>query len=335
MYQSIATQMPTQEIVMTTPTRRDVVVSAAAAAAVFGLDKPLTFIGSASAQESATKGFHSFKVGDIKVTTLYDGVNVKPHDAGFIKNASVDDTKAALKAAGLADDAVRIPFTITVVEMGGKTIMFDSGTGAQLAPTAGLLAANMKAAGIDPAKIDTILITHFHPDHIFGLMAKETNAQTYPNAQIIIPAAEFAFWGDQGVFAKLPEGAHGLAKRIQATLPAWPNVTRFEGDKDVVAGIRSVAAYGHTPGHTVFMLGSGKDQLMVLADTANIPALFVKNPGWHIQFDGDPVKAEATRRKLFDQAVADGAIITGYHFGMPGAGRIMKDGNGYAFVPVA
>ncbi len=316
--------------------RRSVVISAATAAAVFGLNKPISFMSNAFAQDAAPpKGFHKFKAGDIEVTTIYDGVNVKPHDAGFIKNASIDDTKQALRASGQADDAVRIPFTVTVVKIGGKTVMFDSGTGAQLAPTAGLMAANMAAAGIDPAQIDTIIMTHFHPDHIFGLMAKETNAQTYPNAQIIVPAAEMAFWGDAGVFAKLPEGAHGLAKRIQATLAVWKNVTIAEADREVAPGITAISAFGHTPGHTAYVMGSGKDQLMVLSDTANIPALFVKNPGWHVQFDSDPVLAEATRRRLFDRAVADNALITGYHFGMPGAGRMVKDGNGYTFVPVA
>jgi len=316
--------------------RRSVVISATTAAAVFGLDKVVSFMPSAFAQDAAPpiKGFHKFKVGDIEVTTLYDGVNVKPHDNGFIKNASVDDTKAALRAGGQSDDAVRIPFTVTLVKFGGKTIMFDSGTGAQLAPTAGLMAGSMAAAGIDPAKIDTIVLTHFHPDHIFGLMTKGTNEPVYPNAQIIAPAAEMGFWGDAGVFAKLPEGAHGLAKRIQATLAVWKNVRLIEAGIEVVPGITSIEASGHTPGHTTYVMGSGKDQLMVLSDTANIPALFVKNPGWHVQFDRDPVTAEAVRRRLFDRAIADNAVITGYHFGMPGAGRMQKDGTGYAFVPV-
>ena len=318
-------------------TRRNAVISAAAASAAFGLDKRIAVIAPAGAQESApaaVKPFHTFKVGDIAVTTIYDGVNVKPHDPAFIKNASLDETKAALREAGQSDDAVRIPFTITVVKMRGKTIMFDSGTGGQLATTAGLLAANMAAAGIDPNKIDTIVLTHFHPDHIFGLMAKETNAQVYPNAEIIAPAAEMAFWGNEGVLAKLPAGAQGLAKRIQATFPSWKNITLHEGEKEVAPGVRSIPAFGHTPGHTVYALGSGADQLLVLADTANIPALFVKHPGWHVQFDSDPAMAEANRRRLFDRAVADQAIVTGYHFGMPGAGRMANDGDGYAFVPV-
>ena len=193
----------------------------------------------------------------------------------------------------------------------------------------------MAAAGIDAAKIDTIIVTHFHPDHIFGLMAKETNAQVFPNAQIIVPAAEMAFWGDAGVLSKLSAGSQGLAKRIQATLPSWKNVTVAQPDTEVAPGIMAVSAYGHTPGHTTYLMGSGNDQLMVLADLTNIPALFAKNPGWHVQFDSDAALAEASRRRLFDRAIAEKAIMTGYHYGMPGAGRIAKDGDGYAYVPVA
>lgn len=315
--------------------RRDFVVSAAAAASVLGLDRRVVFAESKSGAEAEAKGFHAFKVGDIEVITISDGTWFKPHDPAFVRNATVAETKAALAAAGLANDTVPIPFTVTVVRRGGRTIMFDAGTGAQLAPTAGKLAANMKAAGVEPEKIDMIIVTHFHPDHIFGLMQKDTNAQVFPNAEIVVPNAELSYWADPGLVAKLPENRKGLAVRIQATLANWKNVTRIEDGAEVAPGIVAVAAHGHTPGHTTYMVGSGKDQLAVLADITNMPALFVRNPGWHAVFDSDPVVAEASRRRIFDRVVADKTIMTGYHYGMPGAGRIEKDGNGYSFVPIA
>jgi glyoxylase-like metal-dependent hydrolase (beta-lactamase superfamily II) len=315
--------------------RRTFIVSAGVAAAAFGINKQLGFLPSARADELRDKGYFKFKVGDIEVTTLYDGHWDKPHDPGFIRNASVAETKAALKAAGRSDDKVQIPFTVTFVKTPGRTIMFDAGTGGQMAPTAGRLSANMKAAGISPAEIGTIIITHFHPDHIFGLMEKDTNAQVYPNAEIIVPDPEFAFWTDKTRTATLGKYRQGLAKRVRATLPNWSNVSRFSGEKEVAPGITAIPAHGHTAGHTVFSVASGSDQLLVMADTSNIPALFVRNPGWHAVFDADPDAAEASRRRVFDRAISDKAIVTGYHFGMPGAGRIEKDGTGYAFVPLA
>ena len=208
-------------------------------------------------------------------------------------------------------------------------MLFDSGTGAQLAPTAGIITKNnlWKAAGIDPAKVTNIVITHFHGDHISGLMAKDTNAPIFPKAQIHVAANEYKFWTN-------PATTAGAAKRIQAVFPGWSNIKQFEGDIEVVPGVRAIATPGHTPGHTSYHIGSGSQQLIVLGDLTNIRALNVTNPGWHLIFDADPAMAESGRRKMFDRAIADKITLTGYHWGMPGAGTMAKDGNGYAFTAV-
>src|SRR6476659_3727725 len=166
--------------------RRDFVASAGLAAAL-GLGAPLG-IAPAIAQKTPdpAKGFVTYRIGSAEVTALYDGIWEKPHDPAFIANASLEDVKAAMVKAGLPAEFVSIPFTVVVVRNGGKTILCDSGTGGQVQPTAGKMMANMKAAGIDPAKIDTILISHCHPDHIFGLMEKDSNKPVFPDAEIII-----------------------------------------------------------------------------------------------------------------------------------------------------
>ncbi|HRD75091.1 MAG TPA: MBL fold metallo-hydrolase [Hyphomicrobiaceae bacterium] len=311
--------------------RRDVVIGASGAFALFGLAKPVAFIGTANAQ-LATTGHFKHKVGDIEVVQLHDGIWEKAHDAGFIKNASIDDTKAALKGGGLTDAHVPINFTVTAIKTSAGVVLIDSGTGGQTGgPKAGKLMANMAAAGIDPKSVKKIVVSHFHPDHIFGLMAKDTNAQIFPEAEIVVPAAEYKFWTDPALPAKLPEARRPLAERIQKTMPTWKNVKPAEGEAEVAPGIRMVATPGHTPGHTSYHVSSGGQQLIVLGDVSNLPALFVKNPGWHAVFDQDAATAEASRRKIFDRAIADKVTVAGYHFGMPNVGTLAKDGNGYAF----
>jgi glyoxylase-like metal-dependent hydrolase (beta-lactamase superfamily II) len=312
--------------------RRGFVISSAAAAAAFGLDGPLEFLTPAFAQKPdqalLDKGVVKFKVGDIEVIQMYDGIWEKAHDPAFIKNASLDETKAALKAASQTDEFVPITFTVTAIRRKGHLVLFDSGTGNQVFPKAGLLATKtMKQAGIDPTQVKTIVITHFHPDHIIGLMAKDTNAAIFPNAEIIVPAVDYKYWTDPAVTG-------GAAKRIQAVFPSWKNIKQFEGDKDVAPGIRAIATFGHTPGHTSYLVSSGRNQMIVLGDVSNIPSLFVQHPGWHAAFDVDGDLAEKNRRKMYDRVVADNVTITGYHFGLPGAGKIKKDGAGYAFVPI-
>jgi glyoxylase-like metal-dependent hydrolase (beta-lactamase superfamily II) len=317
-------------------TRRNFVISAATASAVFGLNRPIEFMAPALAQApAAPPKFVRFKIGDIEVTQLYDGIWQKPHDPNFIKNVSVEETKKELKAAGLTDEHVPITFTVTVIKSQNKYAMFDAGTGSQVTPTAGLMMTeSMKAAGIDPKNISTILVTHYHADHIFGLMAKDTNAQVFPNAEIVMPAAEYKYWTDPSVIEKLPEARRGLARRIQATFPTWKNVRQVENDKEAIKGVRVVSTPGHTPGHTSYLVSSGRRQLLVLGDVSNIPALFVKHPDWQAAFDQDANLAQETRRKTFDRVVAEKLMVTGYHYGMPGAGTIAKDGNGYVFKPI-
>ena len=314
--------------------RRDLVLSATGAFAAFGLGKPITFIGAARAQTS-TENFRKYKVGDIEVISLADGIWEKPHDENFIKGVNVDQTKAALKASGLTDAHVPIPFTVIAVNTGGRLVLIDSGTGGGQAggPKAGILAQSMAAAGLDPKAVKTIVISHFHGDHISGLMAKVTNAQMFPDAEIIVPAAELKWWTQP--IDSIPQPRRALAQRVQATLPSWKNVRPVDGEAELAPGIRAVPAHGHTQGHTAHLISSGANQLLVTADATNIQALFVKNPDWQAAFDHVPDQAVETRKKLFERAIAEKAMVAGYHWGLPNVGTIAKDGNGYAFTPAA
>lgn len=329
--------------------RRGLVFSAATATATFGLKGPLAIVDEAFAQGSgagtgpaqgsssgapAAAGVHKYKVGDVDAFSLHDGFVERPLGEGLVKNVKLEDVKAAVKAATGDDDKFRITFTMTAVKSGGKTILIDTGTGGQMAPTASEYMKNLEAAGISPASVSTILISHYHGDHITGLMAKDTNAQVFPNAQILVSEAEHKHWTQPDLADKVPDAQKAAVRRIQATLGQWKNVSQFQWGKEVVPGITALDASGHTPGHTAFLVASGGKQLIVQGDVTNNAYMFVKNPGWHLMFDMDAAKAEATRRALYDRVVADKSMIAGYHWGFPNVGTIAKDGNGYAFTPV-
>jgi len=313
--------------------RRDFVLSAAGAYAAFGLDKPIAFIGTAEAQ-GAAPGFRKYKVGDIEVISIYDGVWEKAHDDNFIKGATVDQTKAALKASGLTDAFVPIPFTTLALKMHGGLVLIDSGTGGGQVggPKAGLWAQNFAAAGLDPKAVKTIIISHFHGDHIFGLMAKDTNAPMFPEAEIIVPATELKWWTQP--IDSIPPARKANAQRVQATFPNWKNIKVVDGEAELVPGVRVINTFGHTQGHTSHIISSRGKELIASADVTNIQ-LFVKNPDWQPIFDHVPDQAIETRKKLFQRAIADKAMIAGYHWGLPNVGTIHKDGNGYAFTPAA
>jgi len=320
--------------------RRDFIVSAAVAAAAFGINGQLAIAAPArrSRTRAPTPGFHRFRIGAAECTVLYDGIWEKAHDPAYFKNASVEQTKQALAAAKLPTAFVPIPISALVVKVNGKLTLCDAGGGGQVQAfnplsvfVSGKMIANMKAAGIDPARIETILISHFHPDHIFGLLTDRTNAPAFPNAEIIVPAAEYKWWTDPSLIGRLPEARRPLAQRIQAVIPKWKNVLPVEGEDEVVPGIRFVAVPGHTPGHTAFHLSSGNEQLMITSDTVYMPALAGVHPDWQGVYDQDGPKAEASRRKLLDRAIADNMMVSGSHFPWPGVGRIAKDGSGYTF----
>lgn len=318
-------------------TRREALISASLASA-FGLSGRVVLdIPQASAETALepTVGFKTYKVGDVEVTAIYDGLWKKPHDPAFIKNASQDDVKAALAKAGQTTDFMPIPLTVVLLNIGGKLVMINSGSGVgQWQPNATNLPANMEKAGIDPKKISTILISHFHPDHIFGLMEKGTNAATFAHAELVVQDTEYAWWTEAGRVEKLPEARKVLGTRIQATFPSWKNVRLAKDGAEVVPGVRLVNAPGHTPGHAAYHLSSGAQQLMISNDVMYVPALLAPNPDWQGAYDQDGPLAVETRKRLVDRVIADKMMICGAHFPFPGLGTFVKDGNAYGFTPV-
>ena len=282
--------------------------------------------------ESQNAGFYRYKIGSLEMTAITDGYAERPLE-GFIKNADLAEVKAVLAQAAMPTEKLRIPFTTTVINTGDKLVMIDAGNGNVGAPTSGAWMANFKAAGFTPEQVDLIIFSHFHGDHINGYRLKDGTCP-FTNAAIMVPSAEWAFWMDEGQMSRAPEGMKGAFAGVHRVFdPVKDKVVQYEAGKEIIPGVTALAAYGHTPGHTTYAVASGNDRHMLMCDTTNHPALFVKKPDWTAVFDMDGAAAITARRAMLDRAAADAMTVSFYHAPFPATGRIVKDGAGFALVP--
>ncbi len=320
-------------------TRRSVLASAGAAAALATV--PSTHPSHASVPHAAKQapGFYRYKLGSFEITVVTDGARTLPLADTFVINAKKDEVNAALAAAFMERDKITIPYSPIVVNTGSRLAIIDAGNGeaalAQSKGGAGQLQANLAAAGIDPKAINAVIISHFHADHVNGLLTPD-NKPAFANAEILVPAAEWRFWMDDGEMSRAPKGRmEDLFKNNRRVFDALGRkVTPYEWNKEVVPGITAVETAGHTVGHTSYVIASGSSRVYVQSDVTNVPALFVRNPGWHAFFDQDPVKAEQTRRKVYDMVVVEKMPVQGFHYPFPSLAHLEKDGSGYRLVPV-
>src|SRR6202167_5940345 len=311
--------------------RRSLLAGSAAAARVAGADPAAAAAPPAHKQ---APGIYRYKIGAFELTALYDGIWYRPITEKFIRNAPFGEVERALDAAFMPHDKLATPFTTLIVNTGRKLVLIDTGTGGQISPTAGMIGDNLAAAGISPQAVDQIVISHFHPDHINGIKDKD-NALIFPNAEIMVPAPEWAFWMDDANLNAAPADLKLTflnQRRIFSDIAR--QVTHYQPGAEVPPGIVTLPAPGHTPGHSVFAIHSGDQSLMVLSDTAQHPAVFARHPDWQAAFDVDGAAAVATRKRIFDRAAADRMLVTGYHFPFPACGHLIKTGSGYEHVPI-
>jgi glyoxylase-like metal-dependent hydrolase (beta-lactamase superfamily II) len=282
---------------------------------------------------------HRYKVGDIEVTVLSDGFRMVPVDGNYLSNATADDLQKALAAAGQPIDKMKNTYAPIVLKTGGKTVLFDTGNGeAQMAQSKGergTLNANLAAAGIDRSKIDIVGITHFHGDHVNGLLMPD-NSRAFPNAEIKVPEVEWKFWMDDGEMSRALKGrvSELFANNRRVFDALSRKVTPYAWDKEVAPGVTAVGTPGHSIGHTSYVVSSGGKSIYVQSDVCNNMYVFAPHPDWHGFFDQDGPKAAATRRKVYDMLVADKLPVQAYHFPFPALARIEKAGQGYRMMPV-
>jgi glyoxylase-like metal-dependent hydrolase (beta-lactamase superfamily II) len=319
--------------------RRGFVISAATAGAAFGLVPGATPTRAAAPLVGKqAPGFYRYKLGDFEVTVVTDGMGTNPLSDSYIVNQPRTAVNAALEADFLEKDKVTHPYVPVVVNTGSKLIAIDTGLGlgtfAQSKGALGQYHNNLQAAGIDRNTVDTVIISHLHGDHINGLVGPD-NKPAFPNAEVMVPATEWAFWSDESNTGKLPEVARpqmGNVKRVFGVLGG--KVTQYEAGKEIAPGITAVASPGHTPGHTSHIVASGNAKLLVQADiTAGAATLFARNPDWQFVWDTDRQLAVETRKRLYDMAATERMLVHGYHLAFPSLVHVEKSGSGYRLVP--
>ena len=328
---------------MTQLTRRQMLIGTAAAAVTaavpFAASSPVGAAAPAAGRQAP--GFYRYKLGNIEVTVVTDGVNRVPVTDGFVLNATKDEVNAALAAAFMEKDIFVGPYNPIVVNTGAKLAVIDTGNGAAAYIASkganGQFLTNLAAAGIDANTVDTVIISHYHGDHINGLL-KSDNSLAFPNADILVPAPEHRYWMDDNELSRAATPRiQGVFKNVRRVMrgEVLKRLRTYEWDQEVIPGVTAVGTPGQTPGHTSHIVASGASKVYVHGDVTHAPFLFVRNPGWHPFYDHDPVQAEATRRKVYDMLAAEKMLVQGYHFPFPGLAHVEKTATGYREMPIA
>jgi glyoxylase-like metal-dependent hydrolase (beta-lactamase superfamily II) len=280
-------------------------------------------------------GIYRMKVGTYEVTVLNDGTAALP--TKFFSGDAQGSAKLLENAFVASKDMAPTSFNEWLINTGDKLILVDTGYSNAVGPAAGHLPKALTAAGVNPADIDAVVITHIHPDHCLGLLTTEKQI-AFPNATVHVNGEELAWWleGDM----KIPEGKPFFKELFEGGRAAFKpyvdgkRVQTFKDGAELVPGVTAVTAAGHTVGHTMLRVASGGSQLLIWTDIVHSTALQFPDPERSIAYDLEPPKAIATRKKVMDMAATDRLLIAGTHIGFPGVGHVAKAGSGYAFVPV-
>jgi glyoxylase-like metal-dependent hydrolase (beta-lactamase superfamily II) len=281
-------------------------------------------------------GYYRMALGDLKVTALYDGYVML--DRSLLKGASDTDLQNLLAKVFLADTKeVQTAVNAYLVQTGKNLVLVDAGAAKCFGPTLGGIGDNLRAAGYgDMARIDSILLTHLHPDHVCGLTTADGKA-AFPNATVYVTKAEADFWLNEDTAAKAPKEHQPffeMAREAVAPYVASGKLKIFNPGDRLMAGVTAVPTPGHTPGHAGYLFESGKERLLVWGDVVHSHAVQFARPEIAIEFDVDSTQAIASRQKTFADAANKKLWIAGAHMPFPGIGRVRKEGNTYAWVPV-
>nr|WP_241013221.1 MBL fold metallo-hydrolase [Burkholderia sp. Tr-20355] len=247
----------------------------------------------------------------------------------FLSNIDTAEASRMQRDAGQQEPSA-IHINCYVIRGAGRTILVDAGAGG-IRQWGGRLIPNLLLAGIDPAVIDTILLTHAHPDHVGGLMNAAGHV-TFPQAELVVHRREVGFWQDDANLSRASERARGNFLIARQVFDGYRDRLRMFDEGEVLPGIRAMPLPGHTDGHTGYVVESGDRGLLVWGDIVHFPHIQIRRPDVSIAFDQDATEAATTRSRLLDRVSAEGLLIAGMHLGEAGFARVTRTKGGYGLL---
>ncbi len=313
------------------PSRRDI-LKMTAAAPMLGMAAPA--MANLSGPDGRQPSHFRFTLGEARMTVVSDGYFTQPL-SGVGVNADPAEVRAFLEAHfQLSEERVLNHTNHIIIELGDAKVLVDVGSGKRIyEDTAGNLLENMEAAGFAQEDITHVVLTHAHPDHIWGTR-DDFDDVVFPDAEYIMGAFEHDYWMKPGLVDEVPEGSQQIVVgAVNSITPIQEQLTMAEDGHEVAPGITMIASPGHTLGHMSLHIESEGEQLLVLADSSRRAYLNFEHPEWVGSVDMDPEATVSTRKRLLDMAATDKMAVLGYHFPFPGVGNVVKDGAAYRFIP--
>jgi glyoxylase-like metal-dependent hydrolase (beta-lactamase superfamily II) len=288
-------------------------------------------------------GSFRFEIGEFECVSVSDGALNYPPES-FFANTPLERVEKALRERNLPTAQIITPYTCLFIDTGEHRVMVDTGAGdlgahaAQMFPgldhstsVTGLLLENLRAAGIEPSEIDTVIITHAHPDHVGGMLDEEERL-VFSDARYFISQNEWDFWNSDNAMANAPTFMVDTARRNLD--PLEDRLTFVDDTSEIVPGVRSVATFGHTPGHMALSIVSGGERLLHVSDAVLYP-LHLEYAEWTPVFDMLPEQASASKRRIFDLAADENALVFAHHFPpFPNLGHVRKQAQGWRWQPI-